>query len=488
MPSCLQPSVLPRLNRSRICRFLSLRFCLSLLWLLLAQLPAQAFALELSAEERAWIQAHPRVGLCVDPDWWPFERVDEQDEYIGIAADLIALVTARTGLHFDRVSTVNWEASLRASQAGECQALSLLNRSPEREQWLLFTAPLLEDANVFITREEHPFIINVGELAGERIALPRGTAVSERFARDYPQLEIVYTESEAQALALVSERKVDITLRSLIVAADTIRREGWFNLKIAGQLPGYENRLRMGVVKSQPMLRDILDKGIATLSVQERRQIIDRHVPLRMVAEVITDYTLVYALLAVLGAVVLTSLFWMRRLRTLNRQLETLAETDPLTGVANRNALHGFFAHSLRSALRFARPLSVIMLDIDHFKRINDEHGHLRGDRALAAFAAIIRSNLRDVDTVVRWGGEEFLIIGQETSLTQAEQLAERILAATRTQAVDGDLHITASAGVATARPGDSIDALVQRADTALYAAKHAGRDQVCSAAETSGA
>ncbi len=471
MPSCLPVPLL---------------FRIGLLILSLA-LPASAQTLELTAGERQWIQDHPRVRLCVDPDWWPFERVDEQGQYIGIAADLIGLVAARTGLHFDVISTANWEASLRASQTGACQALSLLNRSPEREQWLLFTAPLLEDANVFITREEHPFIINAGELSGERIALPRGTAVSERFARDYPQLEIVYTESEAQALALVSERKVDLTLRSLIVAADTIRREGWFNLKIAGQLPGYENRLRMAVVQSEPTLRDILDKGIATLSVQERRQIIDRHVPLRMVAEVITDYTLVYALLAVLGAVLLTSLFWMRRLRALNRRLETLAETDPLTGVANRNALHGFFEHSLRSALRFDRPLSVIMLDIDHFKRINDEHGHLRGDRALAAFAGIIRSNLRNVDTVVRWGGEEFLIIGQETSPSQAEQLAERILAATRTHAVDGDLHITASAGVATAVAGDNIDALVQRADMALYAAKHAGRDRVCSAAAPAG-
>lgn len=451
------------------------------LLLLFAWLPlaTAAPAVALNESERAYLQAHPTIPLCIDPDWWPFELIDPAGRHVGMAADLIALVSQRTGANFTLHPTRTWEESLVASRAGDCLALSFLNRTAERERWLIFTEPLMVDPNVVITREEHPFVSDLGALRGKTIALPRGTAMYERIARDFPNLTIIPTESEREALALVSERKADMSLRSLIVAATTIKHEGWFNLKISGQIPGYENQLRMGVLKSETTLRDILDKGIATLTALERRQIVDRHVNMTVVTDVVTDYTLAGWLGLVLTAILATSLLWMARLRKLNDQLKRLAETDPLTGLPNRTALASSFTLDILRAQRYDRPLAVILLDIDLFKAVNDQLGHLMGDKVLVEFAQLLRSGLRNVDTACRWGGEEFLLICHETSLEQATQLAERILQRIREHRFPCQRALTASAGVAAAMPGDTVARLVQRADDALYVAKHSGRDRV---------
>lgn len=457
------------------------RLCLVGLLLLLAWLPPAGAAptVALSESERVYLQARPAIPLCVDPDWWPFEQIDHNGQHVGMAADLIALVVQRTGASLRLHVTRTWEESLAAAQRGECLALSFLNSTPDRDQWLIFTEPLLVDPNVIITREEHPFVSDIGALKGKSIALPRGTAMAERIARDFPELRIVPTESEREALGLVSERKADMTLRSLIVAAATIKHEGWFNLKISGQIPGYDNQLRMGVLRSETTLRDILDKGIATLTPGERRQIVDRHVRLDVVTGVVTDYSLALWVGLVLTAIAATSLLWMTRLRKLNRQLKALAETDALTGLPNRNALNPSFSLDILRAQRYDRPLSVILLDIDHFKLVNDDFGHLTGDKVLEAFARLLGEGLREVDTVCRWGGEEFLIICHETDLEQAALLAGRLLQRVRTHAFPCPRPLTASAGVATVLRGDTVARLMQRADESLYDAKHHGRDRV---------
>lgn len=442
-------------------------------------LSPHARALDLTESERAYLYTHPSIPMCVDPDWWPFEIIDSTGTHVGIAADLIKRVVEHTSLQIKLHPTQNWEDSLKASKAGECLVMSFLNQTPSRDEWLIFTAPLLEDPNVLITREEHPFISDVMALTGATIALPRGTAMAERFGRDFPHIEIIGTDSETEALRLVSERQADMTLRSLIVAAQTIKEGGWFNLKISGQIPGYGNQLRMGVLKSEETLRDILDKGVAQLTALERRQIVDRHVSLKVVSEVVTDYTPVFWLGAVLFAVLGTSLIWMRRLARLNRQLETVAATDPLTRLPNRNALNAHFDKDLLRAHRFGRPLAVIIIDIDHFKHINDQFGHLAGDQVLIEFGKVVRKNLRDADSVCRWGGEEFLILCIETDTNGARLLAERVVSAVRDQLFPEVGKLTCSAGVAGLAPDEQSEALIRRADAALYEAKEAGRNRV---------
>ena len=426
------------------------------------------------------------VFMCVDPDWWPFETIDERGAHVGIAADLVALATSRAKLQVALYPTKTWEESVAASKAGKCQLASFLNRSPERDQWLIFTEPLLVDPNVLIVREDSPSPGDLATLKGRSIALPKESAVYERVRHDFPNLKLIGTDSEYEAFGMVSNRKADMTLRSRIVAGQNIKEKGWFNLKIASEVPGYENVLRMGVLKSLPALRDQLNGGIATITRAEREQIINRHVEIKMVTDVQIDYTPAIWLGVVLVAVIVTSLWWMRRLNALNRRLQQLSVTDALTGLFNRTGLSASLPLDIERAQRYRRPLSVVLLDLDHFKRVNDEFGHLVGDQVLVEFAKLIQATVRQVDAIYRWGGEEFLIVCPETPPELVSNLTERVLDGVRRHRFPMQRTMTVSAGIANLGAGDTMTSLLQRADEALYQAKTAGRDRICLAPDVS--
>jgi len=422
-------------------------------------------------------QATDVVTYCVDPDWPPFEQIDAKGRHVGIAADLLALVAQRSGVSLQLVPTKNWDETLVASQAGRCQLLSFLNQSPKRDAWLVFTDPVLVDENVLITREEHPFVADLGSVEGEILALPRGTSIEEWLRRDFPKLRLMLVDSEEQAFSAVNNRQADMTLRSLIVAASTLKREGWFNLKIAGQVPGYGNQLRIGVLKEQTALRDRLNIGVASLTALERRQIVDKHLAIN-VATAIDPRPLAW-LAALLMAVLLTSSYWIWRLRRVNAQLHHLSRSDVLTGLYNRAGFTEIMDRELARAKRSGQTLSVILLDIDFFKRINDQLGHEVGDKVLRELALLLRAVARHVDILVRWGGEEFLVICPATQEQQAVVLAERILAAVRMHIFSTPWPLTVSAGLASLQPDQNPDTLFAQADEALLQAKRLGRDRL---------
>jgi diguanylate cyclase (GGDEF)-like protein len=180
-------------------------------------------------------------------------------------------------------------------------------------------------------------------------------------------------------------------------------------------------------------------------------------------------------------------------LQQLNGQLQHQATHDRLTGLLNRPAILEHLGLELARVRRSGQPLSLALLDLDHFKQINDAHGHLVGDRALQHVAALFAQSLRRYDWVGRWGGEEFLMLLPATGLLDACRVAERVRASLDMHPLaltDGPLlQITASVGVTdTLSPDESIEELMTRADLALYAAKHAGRNRVQPSAGVLGA
>ncbi len=169
--------------------------------------------------------------------------------------------------------------------------------------------------------------------------------------------------------------------------------------------------------------------------------------------------------------------------KTLERELREIADTDDLTGISNRRHFLEIARHELKRAKRFHRSLSVVMLDVDHFKAVNDTRGHAVGDDVLRTLAHTCLKALRDMDVIGRYGGEEFAILLLETDEKQAFKVTERLRKAVQKMAIDtdaGPVRITVSQGIATATGAESdIPELLARADTALYAAKNNGRNRV---------
>ncbi|MBT9267062.1 GGDEF domain-containing protein [Pseudomonas sp. MG-9] len=181
----------------------------------------------------------------------------------------------------------------------------------------------------------------------------------------------------------------------------------------------------------------------------------------------------------------LSSLLFPMRNALLYRAATQSALRDPLTGTGNRIAMEQTLQREIDMSRRHLQPLSVLMLDIDHFKRVNDSHGHSAGDDVLKAVAASIKGQLRNVDMVFRYGGEEFLILLCNTGREAAAMVGERLRHAAQAAQyfADGQLiDLTVSLGCSSLLPGESADSLLRRADSALYVAKREGRNRLAMA------
>ena len=174
-------------------------------------------------------------------------------------------------------------------------------------------------------------------------------------------------------------------------------------------------------------------------------------------------------------------------LREANAQIQQLSITDPLTGAFNRRYLNEHFLIEIERAHRHSRPLGLVMVDLDHFKKLNDRHGHLVGDDVLRAFVKTVRAAIRpSSDWIARYGGEEFALVLAESDLDASTSAAERIRLISEQQPLEtraGALSVSASFGVAaldhSLPPADAMEKLLREADAALYRSKHSGRNRV---------
>jgi diguanylate cyclase (GGDEF)-like protein len=177
----------------------------------------------------------------------------------------------------------------------------------------------------------------------------------------------------------------------------------------------------------------------------------------------------------------LTDLFnnMVRELKKLHEELRIAAAVDTLTGIYNRNKIDQTLELEIERAKRYKSPLSLILFDLDNFKNINDTYGHQSGDYVLKTVINVIKANIRLIDSLGRWGGEEFMLLAPETGMEKVIELAEKIRQCVELFAFEKVGTITISCGVAEFREDDTVDSLIKRADDALYRAKRKGRNLV---------
>ncbi|MBA4111430.1 MAG: GGDEF domain-containing protein [Leptothrix sp. (in: Bacteria)] len=194
-----------------------------------------------------------------------------------------------------------------------------------------------------------------------------------------------------------------------------------------------------------------------------------------------------FTVVTALTILVLLSGMYYRFVLQSEQQLREMATTDPLTRLRNRRSVLDTSEAEAAKQRRVGRPLSFILCDVDHFKTVNDTHGHEAGDNVLKAVATILRSGVREVDHAARWGGEEFLLLLPETASPGAELVANRLreaIAQLQVPGKDGPLNVTMTFGISNLHLNEPIDQAIARADKALYQGKHRGRNRVELAAE----
>ncbi|GAB4362546.1 MAG: hypothetical protein Kow00128_02340 [Deltaproteobacteria bacterium] len=230
-------------------------------------------AVPLTPEERAWIRNHPVVRLGVDPEFFPYEYLDEDGSYRGIAADVVSLIERRTGLSMRVVPGISWREAVERAKRGEIDVLSCIGKTAERESFLAYTAPYAEFQRVLFTRNDSPFLSRPEDLPGRTVAVQANSS-HEGYLREYSDLHPVPYPTLGKALAALSTGEVDAFVGNLASSAHAIRAAGFTNLRVTAILS--TGTLHMGIRRDRPVLARILSKGIASISPTERREIARR--------------------------------------------------------------------------------------------------------------------------------------------------------------------------------------------------------------------
>ena len=443
---------------------------------------------ELGAQEPGIL----RVGG--DIDYRPYSFTDASGEPSGFDVELMRLLAERLGLE-PRIDLGAWDAVLQDLQAGHIDVVVGTLFTISRTDHFIFTEPYNTDTVSIFVRQGSS-IDSLRQLDGCVAAVLEGDAIPEVVLNTSgiePEIRTYPTFTEA--LWSVSDGVTDYTLIPYAVGMELSESAGIDNLEVTGP-PVYTIQYRLAVHRSQEGFRDQLNHELnALIDTDEYRELQNtwlRHE--RQELSVDTVFRYVAPVVIPGGVILLVAWVWTLKrqvarqteeLATRSAELQAQATEDALTGLANRRLFTTIAEKEFPRAQRRGEVFSLLFIDLDHFKAVNDTYGHPVGDRVLEEFARRASKALRDYDTLARYGGEEFVALLRDADRDEALGVAKRVWTACRSTGFEfGEaetrVFVTTSVGVAVlSRDDQSFHQVLRRADEALYRAKNAGRDRV---------
>ncbi|NOQ77372.1 MAG: diguanylate cyclase, partial [Methylococcaceae bacterium] len=367
-------------------------------------------------EQMRYLQNKKEITMCTDPDWMPFEGIID-GTHIGIVADVINKFRQQLPIPLRLIQTKSWNESILMVQSRECDILSLATSTPLRKKYLNFTSPVMSIPFVLATKHEAFFINDIKDVKDKKLGVAKGNVIAEILREKIPDINIIDVSSAHDGLVQVERGELFGYIDNLMVIANSIQKDFAGVLKVSSRL---QNNLEPGIAtrNDQPQLNGVFELLVKNLSKSELQLIYNKWITVKQ--DPIIDYSLVWKLLAGTFLLALAYVFHYLKLKKLNEELLTISITDKLTGLYNRVKTDKVILQKKSDVDRHGIDLSVILLDIDFFKHVNDTYGHITGDEILIEFSQIIKHNVRISDYVGRWGGEEFLIICPNIDINNA--------------------------------------------------------------------
>lgn len=237
-----------------------------------AQRARPDLSLGLTVEEKLYLGYKNKLTFACDPHWPPFEFIDATDHYSGMGSDFIKIISNRIGTPFHLIRTESWSESLELAKAGKCDILPILNRTPERMEYLNFTTPYFITQYVILGRGSSWFDKGLDNMKGKTMAVVRGYKMEEDLRRDHPDIKLIIAETMEEALFMVHEGKAFATVSTILESSHIIRVSKLSGLKVIGHTE-FINEPRMGVHKANAMLLSIMQKAIDSLTDAEKEMI-----------------------------------------------------------------------------------------------------------------------------------------------------------------------------------------------------------------------
>lgn len=432
--------------------------------------------LVLTEQEQAWIDNNPSVSVIGDSNWFPFEGFDQNGNYVGIVAEVLNLISKKSGLAFNVIETQTWRHTVEYSMDKQVDVISASGDNPILEKNYRATYSTIKNPIVIIAGSNMHYIPDLNMIKDLRIAIINNSGYSRKIANEYPHIAFMTVEDIDEALLGLADNRFDIALMSMAIASYQIAELGLYELRVVG-VTDLDMELTLFVNRNKPMLWDIINKVKLHETTLERHEILSKWIKQKYIDRYSPEK--IRGLILIIVLLVMFVFYRNYLLKKQAKVLTELSQTDKLTNIHNRLYLDKILLQSASQGKRYKSTFSLVMIDIDFFKPVNDKFGHLAGDKLLKQFAFLIGDNIRSSDVAGRWGGEEFLIICPETNLQEALILAEKLREAVYKAIFLNIGKKTASFGVSEYRSYESVEACLMRADKALYQAKEAGRNQV---------
>ncbi|MBF0446025.1 MAG: PAS domain S-box protein, partial [Magnetococcales bacterium] len=312
--------------------------------------------LAFSPAEMAYLQSKKVITMCIDPDWMPYERIDDSGQHVGMSADYMKIFSARIGIPLQLLPTVSWSESLEFAKARRCDILSLLNESPDRRKFLNFTPPYVESPIVLVTRDDVTYLEGLPAIGKRTLSTPKGYIHGERLREDFPELNLITVPTVYDGLLMVSKGEVFSHLGSLYVVVNEIQKRQLSNLKISGHTR-YQHKLAIGVRNDDATLLAIMSKAVKSINPKEHISIRRNWTATRFAHEV--DYSTIRKIL-ILGLLFIgVILFWNRKLSKLNQRIK---ESEDRYRTLLEIAPDGVIVHS-GGIVRYANKTLINMLN-----------------------------------------------------------------------------------------------------------------------------
>lgn len=441
-------------------------------------------------EEKEYLESKKTIKTCIDPHALPFEALNKNGKYIGITSDILKLAQKKSNIKLEIIRTKNWSQSLEYIKQKKCDILSLAMKTKKRSEYLNFTKPYLNFPLVVLTNYKEIFIDNISELYDKKISIIKGYAHLETFKENFPRIKILEVKNMKEGINSVKKGKVFAHIDVLASVVYTLQKEGITDVKIAGKL-NHQLPLSIAIRNDEPILQSIMQKAISSVSIEDMRSIQNRWLAIKFEQKI--DFTLFYEVFLVFTIIFLIALWRYLEVKKINKliikknkelneaykKMSLLASTDRLTKLNNRHKLEEVLSFNKDLCNRYDNSFGVILIDVDFFKQINDNYGHIVGDNTLKSIAKVLLSTSRKTDTIGRWGGEEFLIVVPNTTKKSILAFAENIRETIEKTDFEDVKKVTISAGISIYKNQESSENLISRCDKALYMSKKHGRNQV---------
>lgn len=432
----------------------------------------------LTKKEKEYLDSKESLKLCVAPSQVPIEYIKDS-ELQGVTKDIIELFEQKLDKAINLVPTKSWSESIEFFKNRECDIISSISPNDERKLYMDFTKPVLSLPLVLATRIDKPFIQNSSFLNGKEIAILKGHFFAEHIKLNLKQIKLVEVLSIQEGLDHVAKGVVyGYVDNSLVLAA--IQKEYANSLKFALKFD-MQDDLCLATRNDEPLLGEIFNKLVDDLDESKKQEFLNNWTPIVKQVGWLSSKEIVVISFFIFS-IIMGQFVYHRKVSKLNEKLKRLSITDKLTNIYNRFELDKIMEQEKNKIDRNSSyHTAIIMLDIDYFKSINDTYGHLVGDMVLVSIAKLLKSSLRNTDTIGRWGGEEFLIIlpftTKESAVIVAQNLRDKIAKSDILK--EHDRVLTASFGVESMSADKTINDVLIAVDELLYRAKNSGRNRV---------